>query len=60
MNEEKTKLTFGEAIEALKNGKKVARSGWNGKGMFLTLQQGSEVDGLCATRTQRISTATAK
>lgn len=45
MSEEKTKLTFGEAIEALKNGKKVARSGWNGKGMFLTLQQGSEVDG---------------
>lgn len=28
-------LTFGQAIEALKIGKKVARSGWNGKGMFL-------------------------
>ena len=28
-------LTFGQALEALKEGKKVARSGWNGKGMFL-------------------------
>lgn len=28
-------LTFGEAIDALKEGNKVARGGWNGKGMFL-------------------------
>lgn len=28
-------MTFGQALEALKEGKKVARSGWNGKGMFL-------------------------
>lgn len=28
-------LTFGLAIEALKLGKKVARAGWNGKGMWL-------------------------
>lgn len=28
-------MNFGEAIEALKAGSKVARSGWNGKGMFL-------------------------
>lgn len=28
-------LTFGMAIEALKIGQKVARSGWNGKGMFV-------------------------
>ncbi len=28
-------LTFGLAIEALKKGLKVCRSGWNGKGMFL-------------------------
>ena len=28
-------MTFGIAIEALKKGKKVARAGWNGKGMFL-------------------------
>lgn len=30
--------TFGEAIEALKQGKKVARKGWNGKGMYLWLK----------------------
>ena len=28
-------MNFGQAIEALKNGKKVARVGWNGRGMFL-------------------------
>jgi len=28
-------LNFGQAIEALKEGKKLARYGWNGKGMFL-------------------------
>ncbi|SAU10303.1 DUF2829 domain-containing protein [Klebsiella pneumoniae] len=28
-------LSFGLAIEALKQGKKVARAGWNGKGMWL-------------------------
>lgn len=31
-------LTFGLAIEALKLGKKVARRGWNGKGIFIELQ----------------------
>ena len=28
-------MNFGKALEALKEGKKVAREGWNGKGMFL-------------------------
>lgn len=28
-------MDFGKAIECLKQGKKVAREGWNGKGMFL-------------------------
>lgn len=32
-----TALTFGHAIEALKAGYKVARAGWNGKGMWLSL-----------------------
>ncbi|HSW63179.1 MAG TPA: DUF2829 domain-containing protein [Dissulfurispiraceae bacterium] len=31
-------LNFGDAIKALKNGKKVSRSGWNGKGMWLEMQ----------------------
>ena len=28
-------MTFGQAIEAMKQGKKVARRGWNGKGMWI-------------------------
>lgn len=35
-------MTFGRAIELLKEGKRVAREGWNGKGMFLFLVPGSE------------------
>lgn len=33
----KNTYNFGQAIEALKRGHKVAREGWNGKGMFLFL-----------------------
>lgn len=36
---ETTGLTFGLAIEALKLGYRVARQGWNGKGMYLKLVQ---------------------
>lgn len=36
-------MTFGEAIELLKQGKKVARLGWNGKGMYLWLLPAAEV-----------------
>jgi hypothetical protein len=28
-------MTFGEALEHLKNGDRVARAGWNGKNMWL-------------------------
>ena len=35
--------TFGQAIESLKRGFKVARKGWNGKGMFLWLKPASPV-----------------
>lgn len=34
-------MNFGEALQELKFGHKVARSGWNGKGMFLFLVPGS-------------------
>ena len=30
-------MNFGQALEALKQGKKVSRSGWNGKGQFIEL-----------------------
>ena len=35
-------MTFGLAIEALKQGKKVSRAGWNGKGMWLVLVPGTK------------------
>jgi hypothetical protein len=34
-------MTFGDALTALKIGNRVARAGWNGKGMFLVLVPGS-------------------
>lgn len=36
-------MDFGKALEALKAGKKVARKGWNGKGMFLWLKPATEI-----------------
>lgn len=37
-------LTFGLAIEALKLGKKVARAGWNGNGMFVYMVNGCTLE----------------
>lgn len=39
--QEDGKLSFGHALQALKNGKRVSRAGWNGKEMFLFLVPGS-------------------
>ena len=36
-------MNFGKAIEALKEGKLVARDGWNGKGMFVMKQIPAEI-----------------
>lgn len=36
-------MSFGHAIEAMKRGAKVARAGWNGKGMWLKLIKGRDV-----------------
>ncbi len=35
--EVQSKINFGQALEVLKNGGKVCRKGWNGKGMWLKL-----------------------
>lgn len=37
-------LTFGLAVEALKQGKKVSRAGWNGKGMFIFIRPADELE----------------
>ena len=34
-------MDFGQALRLLKDGCKIARIGWNGKGMFLFLEEGS-------------------
>ncbi|AXE37133.1 DUF2829 domain-containing protein [Chromobacterium phragmitis] len=36
-------LPFGLAVEAMKAGQRVARAGWNGKGMFLYLIKGTDL-----------------
>lgn len=38
--------SFGAALEALKAGERVARAGWNGKGMWLVLIEGTTARGL--------------
>jgi hypothetical protein len=38
---EELTMNFGQALEVLKQGHKVARQGWNGKNMFLFLVPGS-------------------
>jgi hypothetical protein len=35
-------MNFGNAIEYLKMGDRLARNGWNGKGMFLFLVPGTQ------------------
>lgn len=35
-------MSFGDALVMLEQGKKVSRSGWNGKGIFIELQRPDE------------------
>ena len=35
----KTGVTFGRVLEALWEGRRAARAGWNGKGIFIELQE---------------------
>lgn len=41
MNNKNNNLTFGEALESLKQGNCIARKGWNGKEMYLFLSTAS-------------------
>lgn len=36
-------MNFGEALEAVKEGKLIAREGWNGKGMFVFQRLADEI-----------------
>ncbi len=37
-------MNFSEALQLIKDGKKLARDDWNGKGMFVYLVHGSEFE----------------
>ena len=39
-----TELDFGEALKLLKDGKRVARRGWNGKGQYVYLRRATNYD----------------
>ena len=41
-----TNLNFGQALEAVKQGKLISREGWNGKGMFVFQRPADELDPL--------------
>lgn len=41
-----TQMNFGEALQALKDGKRVERTGWNGRGLFLYYVPGGEFPAL--------------
>ncbi|KGX88008.1 DUF2829 domain-containing protein [Pontibacillus litoralis] len=38
-------MNFGEALECLKAGKRVSRTGWNGKNQFIFLIKGTDLQG---------------
>lgn len=47
-------MSFGDALKALKSGRRVCRSGWNGKGMWLYLIP-AEVMGVISVRPPKSS-----
>lgn len=54
-------LTFGQAIEAMKAGKRAARAGWNGKGMWVVLMGGMTLPPYSTQGTERkVNDRTAK
>ena len=40
-------MNFGDALKALKQGKRITRKGWNGKGMFLWLKPAAKLKAEC-------------
>lgn len=53
-------MDFGSALQVLKNGGKVARSGWNGKGMWLVLVPGTDAAPLKAGSPYQVATGLAQ
>lgn len=54
-------LNFGDALAALKQGKRVAREGWNGKNMFIVMMPGLKLPPYNTQGTERkVNDRTAK
>lgn len=51
-------VNFGEAIKALKEGKRVLRQGWNGKGMFLKYVEPYTHMGITDNQVEKVVDAT--
>lgn len=49
---DKENFSFGNALEKMKLGDKVARKGWNGKGMWLVLIHGWDIKEESALRSE--------
>jgi hypothetical protein len=49
-------MNFGDALEKLKLGEKLQRSGWNGKGMYIVLMPGYP-DGVPINRATAVATS---
>ena len=47
-------MNFGQAIEALKDGKCIQRQGWNGKGLFVVKQIPCKLEGLIIDKIQSL------
>lgn len=50
-------LSFGAAIEAAKEGKRISRAGWNGKGMFVFQQVPAEINAEIVPKMQSLPQA---
>ncbi|HJH64761.1 MAG TPA: DUF2829 domain-containing protein [Bacteroides mediterraneensis] len=44
VDDERKNMTFGDAIEVLKQGGAIRRTGWNGKGLFVVKQVPAHID----------------
>lgn len=56
-----TDMTFGDALVMLKEGKRVSRAGWNGKGMWIVLMTGMSLPSYNTQGTERkVNDRTAK
>ena len=49
-------MNFGEAIQAMKQGKRVQREGWNGKGLFVFIQIPAVIDRETIPKMQSLQT----